>query len=270
MLTRFDTAERIYGYHPVLNALRSGRAERVILVKQSPMYADLLRYAAKERFVFWTKKQFSEHLGKAAHQGIAADCRPLSICGEKEIKAEAQLHIKEASMLAAAAQPKANMPPNKNYPLYMMLDGVTDPQNFGACLRSAMAFGCLGVIFSKEHSAALNAACCKASAGMIEWIRLMRVANLARVLTGLQEQGYWAFVADNRAGDDLAAHDYACPLVLILGAEGGGVRASLKQQADLRGRIPITPPAASLNVSVAAAICLYAIRYHQARKLLVV
>ena len=250
MVSRSETTERIYGYHPVLNALRSGRAERIILADQSSLLADLQQYMNGARVVFWNKKQFNERLGEAAHQGIAADCRPLTIYGEQDLKADAQRNAKT----------------DENYPLYMMLDGITDPHNFGACLRSAVAFGCLGVIFSKEHCAALNAACCKASAGMIEWIRLIRVPNLTRVLVNLQRDGYWALAADIHTESSLDANDYCCPLVLILGAEGSGVRAGLKKKADLRGRIPVLPPAESLNVSVAAAVCLYAIRHHQTMK----
>lgn len=144
--------------------------------------------------------------------------------------------------------------------LFLVLDGVTDPHNLGACLRSAAAASATAVIVPRDHSAPLNAAARKAAAGAAGRLPLLRVTNLARTLATLKKAGVWLFGLDGDAPESLYQHDLGGPLALVLGAEGRGMRRLTAQACDYLVAIPIDPVMESLNVSVAAGICLFEAR----------
>lgn len=138
--------------------------------------------------------------------------------------------------------------------LVIALDGVTDPHNLGAILRSAAAFGAVAVLCGKDRSAPLNDAAVRASAGAVAHVPLIRVTNLARALQQLQKQGFWIYGLAAEATQSLFEIDLAGPVVLALGAEGAGLRQGVGRTCDALVSLPMTGRIASLNVSVTAGI----------------
>ncbi len=142
-------------------------------------------------------------------------------------------------------------------PLLLVLDGVQDPHNLGACLRSADAAGAHAVIVPREHTAPLSAVARRAASGAAESIPVFQVVNLARTLRALKEAGIWLAGASQEADTDIFRADLRRPLALVLGGEGKGLRRLTEQECDMRVRIPMAGSVESLNVSVAAGICLF-------------
>ena len=138
--------------------------------------------------------------------------------------------------------------------LVIALDGVTDPHNLGAILRSAAAFGATAVLCGKDRSAPLNDAAVRASAGAVAHVPLIRVTNLARAFQGLQKRGFWVYGMAAEATDSLYETDLAGPVVLAFGAEGAGLRQGVSRACDGLIALPMTGRIASLNVSVTAGI----------------
>ncbi len=146
-------------------------------------------------------------------------------------------------------------------PPILLLDGVQDPRNFGAILRSAAALGAGGVVWPKDNAVGLTPVATKAAAGALEVVPLARVTNLARAVSSLKEAGYWALAADAEGEKTLGVDELPRPCCLVIGAEGRGVRPLVLRSCDARVRIPIEADAvSSLNASVAAAILLHGLR----------
>lgn len=138
--------------------------------------------------------------------------------------------------------------------IVLALDGVTDPHNLGAILRSAAAFGVEAVVVPRDRSAPLNDAAIRSSAGAVAHVPLERVTNLARTLRQLKDQGYWVLGADSGQGEELWRADLSGPIVFVLGAEGTGLRQGVAKACDLRINLPMPGKVTSLNVSVFAGI----------------
>ena len=147
--------------------------------------------------------------------------------------------------------------------LLLVLDGVTDPHNLGACLRSADAFGAQAVVVPKDRAAGLNATVAKAASGAAETIPLVSVTNLARALAELKERGVW-IVGAEVGGESLFEADLSGPIAWVLGAEGAGLRRLTRESCDRVVTIPMQGEVESLNVSVAAGVCLFATRRQRA------
>ena len=148
--------------------------------------------------------------------------------------------------------------------LLLVLDGIEDPRNLGACLRSADATGADAVIIPRSHSPGLTPAVRKVACGAAETVPLIPVANLARTLGDLKERGIWLFGAAADAPDSIYASDLTGPLALVLGAEDAGLRRLTREACDYLISLPMQGSVPSLNVSVAAGICLYeALRQRQ-------
>jgi 23S rRNA (guanosine2251-2'-O)-methyltransferase len=145
-------------------------------------------------------------------------------------------------------------------PLILILDGVQDPHNLGACLRTAEAAGAHMVIIPKDRSAGLTATVRKTSAGASEVIPVLQVTNLARVIRSLKERGIWLAGTDDQAEQDIYARDLTGPLALVMGSEGQGLRRLTRELCDFLVRIPMAGVIESLNVSVAAGVGLYEVR----------
>jgi 23S rRNA (guanosine2251-2'-O)-methyltransferase len=145
-----------------------------------------------------------------------------------------------------------------------VLDGVTDPHNLGACLRSADAFGAHAVIVPKDRAVGLNATVAKAASGAAETVPLIAVTNLARALRELKERDVWILGAD-AGGESLFEADVTGPVAWVLGAEGSGLRRLTRESCDRIVGIPLVGSVESLNVSVATGICLFATRRARAQ-----
>jgi 23S rRNA (guanosine2251-2'-O)-methyltransferase len=145
-------------------------------------------------------------------------------------------------------------------PLLLLLDGVTDPHNLGACLRSADAAGVHAVILPKDRAAGITPVVHKVACGAVQTVPLFTVTNLARTLRLLKEAGIWLYGAAGDAGQDLYASDLQGPIALVLGSEGGGLRRLTRELCDYLVSIPMAGSVASLNVSVATGVLLFEAR----------
>jgi 23S rRNA (guanosine2251-2'-O)-methyltransferase len=172
----------------------------------------------------------------AVHQGLAAKVHPLPERAIEDVIAEAE-GLEHAHL--------------------MILDQVTDPQNVGAILRSAAAFGALAVILTERHAAPESGALAKAASGALEHVPLIRVANLARALEQLKKGGFWIAGLAAEGSQTLAAAKLTGKVGLALGAEGPGLRRLTREHCDLLVRLPTSGPIDHLNVSNAAAVALY-------------
>jgi 23S rRNA (guanosine2251-2'-O)-methyltransferase len=143
--------------------------------------------------------------------------------------------------------------------LLLLLDGVTDPHNLGACLRNADAFGAHAVIIPKDRAVGVNATVAKAASGAADTVPVITVTNLARAMRELKERGVWLLGADV-GGESLFDADLSGPIAWVLGAEGSGLRRLTRESCDRIVGIPLAGTVASLNVAVASGICLYATR----------
>jgi 23S rRNA (guanosine2251-2'-O)-methyltransferase len=173
--------------------------------------------------------------GDAPHQGVVIEVEPLEESWLADLLAEAG----ERSTL-------------------LVLDQVTDPHNVGAILRSAAAFGALGIVTQDRHSPAESGALAKAASGALERVPWVRVVNLARALEEIAEAGFWRNGLAGDAESDLKAALGPPRVALVLGAEGPGMRANTREHCDAVARLPISAAVESLNVSNAAAVALYA------------
>lgn len=142
-------------------------------------------------------------------------------------------------------------------PLLLVLDGVTDPHNLGACLRSADAAGAHAVIIPRDRSASLSPTVRKVACGAAETVPLVAVTNLARTLKQLQQRGLWVVGAAGEAEQLLYAVDLKVPSVIVMGAEGSGMRRLTREHCDYLAKLPMGGTVSSLNVSVAAGVCLF-------------
>jgi 23S rRNA (guanosine2251-2'-O)-methyltransferase len=148
--------------------------------------------------------------------------------------------------------------------LLLILDGVTDPHNLGACLRNADAFGAHAVIVPKDRAVGVNATVAKAASGAADTVPVVTVTNLARAIAALKERGIWVLGADT-GGESIVDADLGGPIAWVLGAEGQGLRRLTRESCDRIVGIPIGGTVESLNVSVATGICLYATRAARGR-----
>ncbi len=228
----------IVGPHAVGEALRAGRAIEEVHVLEGgggrwDEIVELCRRAGIP--VRREPRQALDRLsGGATHQGIVA------VGG-------AHAYEELESILARLDGPG----------LLVALDGVEDPRNLGAIIRSAQAAGADAVIVPERRAAGLTPAVAKAAAGALEHLPVARVTNLVRTLERLKEQGYWVVGLDERAGKNFRELDYRGKCTLVLGGEGAGLRHLVRQKCDFLASIPTRGPITSLNVSVAAAIVLF-------------
>lgn len=234
----------VYGFHAVTACLRQAlRGVDEVLFdqeRQSPRMRELL--AAAERAGVEPRAVSSERLdglaGHRRHQGVVA----LVEAGGGRFTV--------VDILEGIDHPA----------LFLVLDGVQDPHNLGACLRSSDAFGVDAVILPKDRAVGVNATVAKVACGAADTVPVITVTNLARCLRELREAGVWVLGADADAQESLFQADLRGPVAWVLGSEGSGLRRLTRESCDRLVRIPLSGTVASLNVSVAAGICLYAAR----------
>jgi 23S rRNA (guanosine2251-2'-O)-methyltransferase len=196
-------------------------------------------------------KTIEKWVGDQVHQGVAAEIRPSQALDEHDLMASVEA--------ATAAQSQGK------HLLFLALDQVTDPHNLGACLRVAAAAGVAGVILPKDKSAEVNAVVRKVACGAVEVLNIYRVTNLARTLSQLKEKNLWVYgtLLDDQA-QSLYQTDFKRDMVLVMGAEGTGLRRLTRDLCDGLLFIPMSGAIESLNVSVATGICLFEVlRYRQ-------
>ena len=184
--------------------------------------------------------------GGHGHQGVVARVQVLT----QVHSLDELLEGLEASQLALPIEQRVN-------PLILVLDGVTDPHNLGACLRVADGAGAHAVIAPKDHAAGINATVAKVASGAAETVPYFMVTNLARTLTELKERNIWVIGTSDMATETLFQVDLKGPVALVLGAEGDGMRQLTAKTCDQLVRIPMMGAVESLNVSVASGVCLY-------------
>ncbi len=193
-----------------------------------------------------TRKTLDDKAHGANHQGIIARAKPAKQLNENDIDDILAQH---------------------ETPLLLVLDGVTDPHNLGACLRNADAAGVAAIIVPKDRSAPMNATVSKVACGAAEVVPLIRVTNLARTMRTLQEQGIWFVGTAGEATHDIYQAKLTGPLAIVMGAEGDGMRRLTRETCDDLIKIPMAGSVSSLNVSVASGICLFeAVRQRLAAK----
>ena len=181
---------------------------------------------------------------KGRHQGVVAACTPTPVKNESDLN-ELLKNLQEPAFL-------------------LVLDGVTDPHNLGACLRTADAAGVHAVIAPKDKSASLNSTVSKVACGAAESVPFIQVTNLARCLKSLQDQGVW--ITGTAGETDQLVYDASLtgPMALVMGAEGDGMRRLTREACDQLIKIPMAGEVSSLNVSVATGVCLFeAVRQRQ-------
>lgn len=227
----------IYGINPVLEALRAGCLKELrIGERPSGRVADLVKAAEREGIP--TRRVSTSELDRAArggvHQGIVA-----------EIAGAAPVSIDDLLTNAKAA------------PLIVVLDGIEDPHNVGAILRTVDAAGADGVVRQSRRAASLAGAAAKASAGALAHVKIADVVNIARALEELKTAGIWTVGLVGDAPKRYDDVDLRLPTALVVGAEGTGLRRLVRERCDWLVSIPMAGHVASLNVSVATGIALF-------------
>ena len=238
-------SETIYGIHAV-KAFVSNHPERLIEVlalkgrddqRLQPLINEIQQLGISVQFL--NRQTLDKKAEGEVHQGIIARVHPLPELNEHDLERLLETH---------------------NAPLLLVLDGVTDPHNLGACLRTADAAGVSAVIVPKDKSAQLNSTARKVACGAAENVPLIRVTNLARTLRDLQERhNVWVVGTAGEATETLYQTKLTGALALVMGAEGEGMRRLTREHCDQLISIPMAGSVSSLNVSVATGVCLFEI-----------
>jgi 23S rRNA (guanosine2251-2'-O)-methyltransferase len=236
----------VLGIQPVREAIRAHGSRVVeVVVKQGdyPQLEALARFARDQGIPvkLASPAELDRRAKGVRHQGVLAFAPDLRL----------------TSLADLAVGPGA---------LFLALDGIQDPQNFGAVVRSAVAFGASGLVWAEHSAAPLSPATFRASAGAIEHAVLCRVASLPAAVEQLAGRGAAAIGLDDGAECDLAAVDLSGPTVLVVGSEDKGLRRAVRQACSRVARLPTTGPVAALNASAAAAAALYEVRRQRARQ----
>jgi len=223
------------GIHPIAEALRAGHPLERILIAQGaggPRLQEIIDLARKSGIPvrFEPRAALEKLAGTSAHQGIVALGAARKYAGLDSVA--------EAEML-------------------VVLDGVEDPHNLGAIIRTAHAAGAGAVIIPERRAVGVTDVVAKAAAGAIEHLPVVRVTNINRALEELKERGYWIYGLDERGEQPHDQTDFAQRSVLVLGGEGKGLHEQVRKNCDVIVRIPMAGKIASLNVSVAAGVVLF-------------
>lgn len=231
-------SQYIYGKNVVISRLKEKQDIEVLyLLEGLQTNQEILPFIGKDLIVEIVSKRKLEQLAKHSyHQGYVA-----------KIKEYPYFELNE--VLSSLKQ--------KEKPLLLILDGVSDPHNMGAILRTCDAVGVDGVIVDKIGSCPLNSTVAKTSTGAIETVKVIQVSNLTQTIKKLKKEGYWIVGAEANESSDYREIDYNTPLVVVMGSEGKGISRLILENCDFKVRIPLLGSVNSLNVSVATAIILY-------------
>ncbi|MEH6549036.1 MAG: 23S rRNA (guanosine(2251)-2'-O)-methyltransferase RlmB [Pseudomonadales bacterium] len=244
--------ERLFGIHAVSMVLKRGprRARQLwLLTGRDDQRVAEVRELAIEAGVKISQASRAEldAMVEGNHQGAVLEASPAQALDEKALMAI--LDKQDAT------------------PFLLVLDGVTDPHNLGACLRSADAAGVDAVIVPKDNAASLTPAVRKVACGAAETVPFVTVTNLARTLDKLKERGVWLAGAAGEASQSIYQSDFTGSLAIVMGAEGAGLRRLTRERCDFLINIPMAGTVSSLNVSVATGVCLFeAVRQRQSQQ----
>ncbi|HYS52958.1 MAG TPA: 23S rRNA (guanosine(2251)-2'-O)-methyltransferase RlmB [Thermoanaerobaculia bacterium] len=234
----------IYGVNPVLEAIRSHRQRIHYVAVAKGAHTNRVFDAAKEAGVpvrILPSEQIDRAAGGGVHNGVIADVSEASYASFEEIVERDSTNF------------------------VLILDGITDPQNFGAILRVAEGFGVHLIVIPQHESVGLTPAAVKASAGASEWVPIAQVTNLARTIEALKKRDYWIYGASAN-GEPPSAIDFTGKVALVLGSEGKGIRRNVLEHCDRVVTIPMSGRVASFNVATAAAVLCYEVRRQQSAK----
>jgi 23S rRNA (guanosine2251-2'-O)-methyltransferase len=233
--------QRVTGYHAVLAQMhgkhvetlwfQSGRDDKRVKHLMAMAERDGIAYQVLE------KTEFDRLVSVSVHQGIAADCRPMTAMCEHDLFS--MLDDLDVS------------------PFLLVLDGVQDPHNLGACMRTALAAGVHAVIIPKDKAVGMTETVVKVASGAAGQLPLVRVTNLARMLSKLKERGIWVYGAAEEGEQTLYQQKLTGAIAWVMGAEGSGLRRLTRDCCDVLCQIPTYADLSSLNVSVATGICLF-------------
>src|SRR5215469_961700 len=223
------------GVHPVTEALRAGRPLDRVLIAQGaagPRLQEIIDRARQAGIPvrFEQRASLDRLAGSPAHQGVVA---------------------------LGTAQKYAELDTVPGTGILVVLDGVEDPHNLGAIVRTAHAAGADGVVIPERRAAGLTDVVAKAAAGALEHLPVIRVTNINRALEDLKKRGYWIYGLDERGTEDYDNVEYNSPAAIVLGGEGKGLHEQVRKHCDVLVRIPMSGKISSLNVSVAAGIVLF-------------
>ena len=241
----------IAGIHAVKHALDAGEALDELIVlkgKSHPRLDELVHLARKAKIrVSFVPKDALERLAEGVpHQGVVAKT---AVKGVKDFKE----WLREVEGDASA--------------LVLLLDQVSDPHNLGACIRTAEAAGCLGVIIPKDHAAALDSpVVSKSACGALARVPVMRVTNLSRTMKELQDAGFWISGLAGEAEQTIFEVQFSGRNALVMGSEGEGMRRLVRESCDQLVKIPMPGKVESLNVSVATGVALFEVVRQQSNK----
>ncbi len=244
--------ELVSGLHAVLSMLKSS-PQRIVKLsslkgRDDPRLKKIIQLAQKENIeIEWLPRKTLDTLSEANHQGIIATVKP------------GQTHD-ETFLFRLMEQ-------DNRTPFILILDGVTDPHNLGACLRTADAAGVMAGVVPKDKSVGLTETVRKVACGAAESVPVIPVTNLARCMGKLQELGLWFVGTAGDAETSIFDMNLVGPLALVMGSEGSGMRRLTREHCDYLAYIPMDGSVSSLNVSVATGVCLFeAVRQRQAQK----
>ncbi|MEL6761188.1 MAG: 23S rRNA (guanosine(2251)-2'-O)-methyltransferase RlmB [Myxococcota bacterium] len=235
--------EFIYGRHPVReHLLAHSEGTRAILVADGAepgAIRDLLQIAQRASIPVSrvSRRRLETLIGKVAHQGVVAEIEPFKFSHLEDVMAAADKDDRPA--------------------LFVVLDQIQDPHNFGAIVRSAFALGAHGVVITKDRSVDVTGAVVKASAGAVMKLPIARVTNLRMALETLKKGGVWVYGTSADAEKPLAELDLSGPVAMVIGNEGKGMRKLVGETCDAIVRVPMVGRLGSLNASVSAGIALY-------------
>jgi len=235
----------LYGIHPVLEALKKRpHAFHRIFLAHDKGSADVqqiraLAHAAHIPAALLPPHELTRLCRSEQHQGVVAEVEPVPLSALEELVAHWKQHHEKA--------------------LFLILDSIQDPQNFGALIRTAYCCGAMGVIFPQDRAATVTGAVAKASAGATEHIPLCRVVNIAATIEALKKEGVWIVGTAPQSETSLYAFDFNLDVAVIIGAEGKGMRHLVARKCDFCISIPMQGELDSLNASVAGAVVLFEI-----------
>jgi 23S rRNA (guanosine2251-2'-O)-methyltransferase len=244
--------DRLTGIHAVREALEAGRAlDRIVIAKgrQDTRTEDIVQLARKQNISvrFEDRSQLDRLAESKDHQGVVAVVASRSVATLEDI-------------LTAANKSLAHQG------LIVLLDGVEDPHNLGAIIRTALAAGAHGVVIPERRAAGLTDSVARSSAGALAHLPVAKVTNLVRTMEELKEAGYWIVGLDEDAEKNYTDVDYASPIAIVMGGEGKGLHELTRKRCDFVVSLPTTGPVRSLNVSVAAGIVLFEARRQRYKK----
>ena len=252
IIGRMSSPKVLFGFHAVGVRLKTAPKSIVeIYIDPTRRDARMRQFVEKVtesavRLIEVDGMRLAKLAGSHGHQGVAARVQEI-----KQVHSlDELLENLEAANAALPAQQRTN-------PLILVLDGVTDPHNLGACLRVADGAGAHCVIAPKDHAAGINATVAKVASGAAETVPYFMVTNLARTLNELKERSIWIIGTSDQATQNLYQADLKGPVALVLGAEGDGMRQLTAKTCDQLVNIPMQGAVESLNVSVASGVCLF-------------